>query len=155
MSVQEYQREGGRVAPPLTRYVDVPQPAAGANATFTDGLSWVFRVVAATAQLDTDANAANRLLSLDYLKTGGPTYLRNAAPVLVTASQVAQVFEWAKSRSVSEWNTGTPIFVPVEPLWLTAGMTVRFTVDAIQATDQLSNVRLIVEVHPADPLAVY
>jgi hypothetical protein len=155
VTAQEYEREGPVFAPAQTRYVDIAQPAAGANATFTEGLAYSFRVVAASAQLDTDSNAANRLLSLDYLKTGGATYLRNAAPVLVTASTVAQAYSWAKTRSSSEWNTGTPIFVPVEPLWLTAGMTVQFTLDSKQVGDQLSLLRLIIEVNPADPVHVY
>lgn len=155
MSVAEFQHEGELIAPPLVRYFDVDQPEAGANAVFREGLAWCFRVVAATAQLDTDANVASRLLSLDYLKTGGATYLRNAAPVLVTASTTAQAFVWAKTRALSEWDTGTPVFVPVEPLWLTAGMTVQFTLDSKQAGDQLSALRLIVELHPADPVARY
>ena len=45
-------------------------------------------MLAATCRVNTDANAANRILSVDYLKTGGATYVRNLPTTAITASTV-------------------------------------------------------------------
>lgn len=129
-------------------FIDLASPAAGANKAFVVPGDFFLRVIAAKAQLDTDANAANRLLSLDFIGARGTTYIRNAAPVLVTASTVAQVFQWATTRTVSEWNTGTPIFVPLEDIFLEPGMSVQFTLDNKQVTDTLTALSLVVEKWP-------
>jgi hypothetical protein len=129
-------------------FIDLTAPAAGANKAFVIPGEFRMRVVAAKAQLDTDANAANRLLSLDFIGQRGTTYVRNAAPVLVAASTVAQVFQWSAQRDVSEWNSGTPVFVPLQPLFLEPGMVVQFTVDSKQAGDALTALSLVVEKWP-------
>lgn len=126
-------------------WIDVAPPAAGANKTVTLPPAYAVRVLAAKCQLDTDANAANRYLSLDYIKADGTTYVENGAGLVITASTVAQVFDWQVNRSVGEWATNTPVFVPLLPLWLPPGIAVRFTVDNIQTGDTLTNIKLVVE----------
>jgi hypothetical protein len=95
--------------------------------------------------LTTDANAANRLLSLDILPGGDATWIRNAATVLVTANTTALAVQWDTAHSVSEWATGTPVFVPVFSEWLNCPVVVQFTLDNKQATDQLSALGLVVQ----------
>lgn len=121
---------------------DVASPAAGANASVAVPGGEAWRLVAATAQLDTSASAANRLLSLDFIVPRTAAAVRNAAPVLVTASTTAQAFAWQRNRGESEWNTGTPIFVPLLSWWLLQTWTIQWTVDSIQAADQLSNLHV-------------
>lgn len=119
-------------------------PAAGANLTVDLGRQRWIVLHSVLVTLTTDSNAANRLLSIDYLLRGGLAVMRNAATVLVTASTTAQVFQFDNQHTVSEWNTGTPVFAPLLPLPLQAGWGVRVTVDNIQAADQIASVKLLV-----------
>lgn len=131
-----------------TDQVDVPTPAAGATASYAvDGKNSI-RVLAATATITTDANVASRLVTLDYINGRGVTYMRNGASVLLTASTTAQAFYWSNKWSVSEWNTGTPVWIPLSDLILPPGFTVKFNVTSIQATDALSGLTLWVEKLP-------
>jgi hypothetical protein len=130
-----------------TDFLTPSSPAAGANYSFTvGGLSstWT-RIVAVKATLATDANVANRLFSLDYVSGRAGAMIRNAATVLITASTAATVFQWDHAHTVSEWQTGTPVFSPLVDIILTPGWTVQLTVDNIQAGDQISAIAVTLE----------
>lgn len=129
-------------------WIEVPTPSAGATASVLVEGAWYVRVLAARATLTTDANVASRLLSLDYINARGITYARNGASVLVTASTTNQAFEWLLDRSVAEWNTGTPVWVPLLDAFLPPGFSIKFQVDAIQVTDTLTGLHLWVEKFP-------
>jgi hypothetical protein len=126
-------------------FLDIATPAAGALASFTPSRETAVRVLAARATLTTDANVADRFLALDYMKAGGATYVRNGDGPAITASTTAQTFEWTANRGQGAWVTGGPVFLPVLPIWLPPGFAIRFTVGAIQATDQLSGLNLVLE----------
>lgn len=129
-------------------WLDVASPAAGQTASVTVEGQWYVRLVAARLSITTDANVANRVVSLDYINARGTTYVQNAASVLVTASTTAQVFEWDRNRTVAEWNTGTPVWAPLLDEFLPPGFTIKFNVAAIQVGDQLSGIHLWVEKFP-------
>ena len=120
-------------------------PAAGVNLTVDLGRQKWIVLRSLMVTLTTDNNAANRLLTVDYLARGGLAVMRNAATVLVTASTTNQVFQFDNQHTVSEWNTGTPIFAPLQPVFLPAGWQVRVTVDSIQVGDQLATCRILCE----------
>jgi hypothetical protein len=130
-----------------TDFFTPASPAAGANYSFTVGsLSVEYaRIVAVTATLATDSNVANRLFALDYRSPRAGTIIRNAATVLITASTAATVFQWDHAHSVSEWQTGTPVFSPLVDIVLTTGWTVQLTVDNIQATDAITAIAVTLE----------
>lgn len=136
----------------LTDWFSVSDPAAGANTSFTVGGRNVegLRVLAARATLTTDANAANRLVSLDYIDARSVTRVRNAATFLVVANTSALVFQFDQAHSVTDHATGTPVFAPLVDVILTPGWTVQLTVDSKQATDQLSAISFVVESFYAD-----
>jgi len=119
-------------------------PAAGANLTVDLGPGRFVVVNSVRVTLTTDANAANRFLAVEYLARGGLAVMRNAATVLVTASTTNQVFQFDNQHTVSEWNTGTPVFAPLMPLPLSAGWQLKLTVDSIQAGDTLATCRILV-----------
>lgn len=129
-------------------WLDVTAPAAGATVSVTVDGRWTMRVLAARCTLTTDANVANRLVTLDYIDARGVTRLRNGAGVVWTANTTAQAFEFDAHRTVAEWAANTPVFAPVAPWLLPPGFTVKFNVTNIQATDQLSAVSLWVEKFP-------
>lgn len=126
-------------------WLTVDTPAAGAAATYTVPGQFAARLLAARLTITTDANAANRFISLDYIDTRGTTRLRNAAGLVVTASTTAQAFEWSAQRTVSEWAANTPVLVPLAPWWLPPGFKIKFAVDSIQATDAISGLSLWIE----------
>jgi hypothetical protein len=136
----------------LTDWFSVTSPAAGANASFTVGGRNVqgLRVLAALATVTTDANAANRLLSLDYIDARSVTRVRNAATVLITANTSATVVQWDHAHALSEWQTGTPVFVPLADVILTPGWTVQLTLDNKQVGDTLTAISFVVEAFYAD-----
>lgn len=126
-------------------FIPLANPAAGANQSFTvDSRNWL-RVLGARATLTTDANAANRLLSLDYITGRTQTYLRNQPPVVITAGTTNQAFEWKEQLTGSEWNTNTPVHTPVSSIFLAPGTVIQFTVTNVQVGDQLSGLSLTVE----------
>jgi hypothetical protein len=124
------------------QWVAVTTPAAGATASYTvTGLSGI-RPLAARLSLTTDANVASRVVTVDYIDAKGTTWLRNGTSALVLASTTAQTFEFDAHRTLSEWNTGTPVFAPLAPFFLPPGFSVKFNVTNIQATDAISGLAL-------------
>lgn len=136
----------------LLDFFSLASPAAGSLASFTVASRSVkrLRVVSVLATLATDANAANRLFALDYIDGRAVTRVRNAAPVLVTASTAATVFQWDRAHAASEWNTGTPVFSPLLSVGLDQGWKVQLTVDNVQAGDAITAVSFVVESIYAD-----
>jgi hypothetical protein len=136
----------------LTDWFSVANPAAGALASFTVGGRNVqgLRVLVVLFTLTTDANAANRFASLDYIDARAVTRVRNAAPTFVTANTSGQVFQLDQANTAPIWDTGTMVFAPLVDVILTPGWKVQLTVDSIQAGDQLSAVSFVVESFYAD-----
>lgn len=125
--------------------LDIENPSAGANAASSVPGSSAVRVLAATATLTTSATVANRQVNLDYINGRGVTYVRNGAGLVIAANTTLQAFHWSSERSLAEWASGTPVYVPLLPLFLQPGWVVQFTVDNIQAADQLTACRLVIE----------
>jgi hypothetical protein len=123
-------------------FVDVPTPPAGANAIWLEGLSQVFAVVAARALFVADGNAANRLVSLDYIARS-VAYVRNTPAQVFVASSSTQL-EWQSNLGTWEGAANAPSLVPVLAIPLPQGVTVQFTADSIQAGDQFSALHLTV-----------
>ena len=131
-----------------TGYLDVvtpADPAAGANLTVTiPNQRWVV-LRALHVTLATDANAANRVLAVDYLLGSRLTAVRNLATVAITANTSATVFHFDNQHTVSEWNTNTPVMVPLLPLPLPNGWTVQVTLDNKQVGDTLTSCVVVVD----------
>lgn len=126
-------------------WVVVAAPGAGLNASFTvEARNWL-RVLGALATVTTDANVANRVLSLDFVSPRIGTYWRNFAPLAITANTPATVFHWQEQVTDSEWNTNTPVKVPVSSIFLPPATTVQWTLDNKQAGDTLTGLLLTVE----------
>jgi len=117
-------------------------PAAGATYTYTLTRYDRARLVFAAVTLTTDSNVANRYLTIEYLDGAGVAITADGAAVTVSASTTNQRFVGVLRRGVSEWATNTDIFFPLGGVWIEAGQRVKVNVANIQATDQLSNIRL-------------
>jgi hypothetical protein len=134
-------------------WLDVPTPAAGATASVTVDGRWWLRVLAARLTITTDANVANRLVTLDYIDGRSNTRMRNGSALVVTASTTAQAFEWQAHRGASEWAANTPVYAPLAQWFLPPSWVVKFNVTNIQATDAISGLSLWVEKFQTDDLA--
>jgi hypothetical protein len=132
-------------------YAFPASPAAGAQLSVTVQGEWWVRVLHARATITTDANAANRLVTLDYVNARSQTIARNGAGVVVTASTTNQAFEWDFQRTVAEWAANTPVFAPLSPLFLDPASSIKFAVDNIQVGDQLASLSLVLEKFPTGP----
>jgi len=128
--------------------VGAPAPVAGASYTYTVGPWDRMRLVFATFTLTTDANAANRYVTVEYPGPDGVSVLADAATVLVTANTTAQRFVASLRRGPAEWNTGTDVFFPLAGIWLEAGRTIVINIANVQAGDLLSKVRLTFDSTP-------
>lgn len=126
-------------------FISLTTPAAGANLSVTVGGDRIVRVLGARCNITTDANVANRFVSLDYINARAQTMMRNAAGLVVTASTTNQKFEWTAQRTDAQWAANTPVLAPVFPLFLYPGSIVQITLDNIQAGDQISLASLVVE----------
>jgi hypothetical protein len=142
VSVVESDPRAEPLVGPWLFFVDVPTPASGANVAWQVGGSPVVAIVAARAHFVADANVANRQVALDYIARS-VTYVRNqAAQVYVASSDT--LLEWHANQTMSEFAANSPTIIPVLDVPLSQGVTVQFTVDSIQAGDQLSALRLTV-----------
>jgi hypothetical protein len=136
--------------PAYPQWLPVTTPAAGATATVTVDGKWNLRPLAARLSLTTDANVANRLVTIDYVDARGNTWLQNGAGLVVTANTTAQTFEFDAHRTVAEWAANTPVFAPLAPFFLPPGFRVKFNVLNIQATDAISGLSLWFETFQGD-----
>jgi hypothetical protein len=128
---------------PFYELVDLSDPAAGANLTVPQSRVLGSAIVAARCLFVADGNAANRVVSLDYIARG-VTYVRNTpAQVFIASSSTS--LEWQANLAMWDGNANAPTLIPLLSIPLPSAVTVRFTVDNIQAGDQLSAAHLVVE----------
>lgn len=125
-------------------YIDVGQPAAGANAAFSVPGQYGVIVLAGRASLTTSASAANRVVSIDVINANAVTRWRNPAPASLPASQTGQKYEWNSQWANALSITNGPMVAPVLEVIVPPAWSIQFTVDNIQAADQLSALSLTV-----------
>ena len=131
--------------------LDPANPGANTNlAIVVGGENWV-RVLDAIATITTDANVANRFVSLDFINPRGVTYIRNAAGLVVTASTTNQVFQWNEQRTDAQWAANTPVLAPVSSIFLPPNSTIQITIDSKQAGDTITNAHFVIERYPTGP----
>lgn len=126
------------------RPIAVPQPAAQAGATIpvSGAAEWVPRSLVFT--LTCDANAGNRYVTVAYQIGASAVLCVNAAAVLLVANDALR-FAFSSRRASAEWNTGTDILAPLEPMRLTDECSIVIGVSGAKAGDQLSGIMLAVE----------
>lgn len=127
----------------------IANPAAGSGAAFVCDGRGLRRLLSLVFTLTTDANAANRYVTVEFQGNDANAYCVNAAGVTVAAS-TTQRFAGTISRGQGEWASGSDILYPLESLFLYPGDTLRVVVAAIQAGDTLTKIRGVMERFPLD-----
>lgn len=137
-------------APPLRRFsppelVVGASPAAGAEFTqeVNDGYWW--RLLTLFVSLDTDANAADRTLRLEFRDEAANIYHVNGNPVTYPANSV-EAFAFSVWHPRGEWEVEPDTnLVPLAPLLLPPSHDFHINVANIQAGDTLTLIRYTVE----------
>ena len=120
----------------------VPQtpPGAGLNFTYTCEPAWIQRLLVVTATFVADANVADRTVLLEYLDGNGNIFYREGQGAVVQAT-TTETYSFNAFRGDADFDTNGFAFLPLLPIWLTGGQSVRIAASGIQATDQFSAIR--------------
>ena len=128
----------------FTQRLAVAKPAAGVGFTIPpDSRYWrVFDLIA--FQLVTGSNAANRQVTLQYLDGEGVAIATLPAASVQTASLTYQ-YTW--STEFSNFNTvvGLAVTGPLPYTILPPGFSAAVAIGAVDAADQVSNIRVMSE----------
>ncbi len=127
----------------------IANPGAAQAATFTVDGRGLRRLNTIVFTLTTDANVANRYVTVEYRGGDGLAYCVNAAAVVVLAGST-QRFAGSIGRGVSEWATGTDVLFPLDDVFLYASDVLRVGVSGVQAGDTLTAIRGVLERFPVD-----
>lgn len=125
-------------------------PAAGSSFTLAVDPRYVTRILTCLFTLSTDANAANRYVTVEALDGNGNSFAAEAAGVVVTANTTSQRFAGSVTRGVAEWAANTDVLFPLWRHMLKGGETVKINVAAIQAGDTLTAITFAVEQYPVN-----
>lgn len=131
--------------------VETPaNPAAGANFSKTVDGRYVSRLVAVTFTLVTDANVANRVVSVD-IQDGNGKLLNSRGPAVQILAGTTQQFSADVNRGGDDWISGGNVFFGLNSYYLEPGRLVAITVASKQVGDQLSAIVLSWERFPTGP----
>jgi hypothetical protein len=115
------------------------KPAAGADFSLTTPGRPGWLLVAVTFRLVTDANVANRSVTVDYDDGNGSLFGSNGMQPVIAAN-TTQLLSFQANRGQSEWNSNSQSFHPLFPVEFQGGQKLQINVLSIQAGDQLDRI---------------
>jgi hypothetical protein len=115
----------------------VAQPAVAVGATYATKGAYRERLLCCSATLVTDANAANRSVSLSLENEDGDVLL-TIPPVAVQAASLTVRYSWAVHVSQPAATIAGLQLIQIPPLVLQPGWKWVWTLGSVQAGDQLS-----------------
>jgi len=124
-------------------------PAAGANLAFVCDGRGLRRLQSLVLTLATSAVVASRYLKVEFQGGDGKAYAVAAVAATLSAGST-QRYVFALGEGSQSWNTGTDAFAPLPPVLLSPGDSLVTVVDNIDAGDQLSVIRGVMERFPLD-----
>jgi hypothetical protein len=95
-------------------------------------------------QLVTSSSAANRIVTVDYVKPGTGIFA-SAGPTAIQTASLTNVYCGSQGFGPSDWNTGTAAFFNLPNIILLPGFQLQINVAAIDGTDQLSAITFLRE----------
>lgn len=118
------------------------KPAAGASYSVQlDGRYW-WRLHTGNFTLSTDANAANRVVTVQVGLADTVAFVLGHMPVEITASTTNQRFDGSVRTSYPSWNPGSDVLFGLSDFPILGGRTLTINVANVQVGDQLSNIVL-------------
>ena len=133
-----------KYAPEPLEIVLGDQPAAGQPFTLTSPGRPGWRLVALTFRLVTDANVADRAVTVDYDDGNGSLFGSNGFGAVVQAG-TTELFSFQANIGQAAWNTRGQAFVPLLPVEFMGGQKLQINVLGVQAGDQLSRIVQVFE----------
>lgn len=135
---------------PRRRVVPFTAPAAGAEFTITPDKAALWRILSLRFVLTTDANVANRQVTL-VADDGTTTFFQTGA-VLNHAAGTALIYTTFEGAGVATTGFGTEhLPFPVPGVVLEQGFRLRSLTTAIQVGDQFSAIAALVQELPSGP----
>ena len=129
---------------PYLRVVPQAAPAAGSEFVVASGGGTYWRLISLRFILTTDANAANRIVTL-LADDNSDAFWQNG----ISGAQVATTAQaYSVTTGANNFGAGAairPIGWPDAGLWLYPGWRLRSLTEAIQAGDQYSDIVALVE----------
>ena len=122
--------------------ISVPNPAAGADWSYSIPPSTIVHLFTITAQLVTSAVVANRTPVLS-VSIGGVSIYTDPSEVTVTASST-RIYSYA--NGVNSLSAGNAARGGIPDLWLETGAVISVATGGIDAGDQWSAITLYAEV---------
>lgn len=124
----------------LPEYVKGDNPAAGAHFSAQVGGHDFLRLLTVYCRLVTDANVATRTVLVEFRDDADNRFAFSGAPVTQSATDTV---DWAFNvfQDQAEWEIDDSILIPLAPILLFPTFDFRIFVDAVQAGDQLSQIR--------------
>lgn len=114
-------------------------PAAGASFSLTTPGRPGWLLVAVTFRLVTDANVADRAVTVDYDDGNGSLFGSNGFGAVVTAN-TTELFAFQANVGQAAWNTQGQAFVPLLPVEFQGGQKLQINLKNVQAGDQLDRI---------------
>jgi hypothetical protein len=114
-------------------------PAAGASYSLTSPGRPGWLLLAVTFRLVTDANVADRAVTVDYDDGNGSLMASNGFGAVVAAS-TTELFAFQANIGQAAWNTRGQAFAPLLPAEFQGGQKLQINVLGVQATDQLDRI---------------
>lgn len=125
----------------FSQVLSVAKPAAGGGFTYTNDGSYWEMIDTVSCQIVTGSNAANRQPTLSILGGDGIALATLPSASVQTASLTWQ-YTW--STEFSNFNTvvATAVTAPLPAIFLQPTYSLKLTIGAADAADQVSNIRL-------------
>lgn len=127
----------------------IANPGANTNASFSVDGRGLRRLVALVFTLTTDGNAANRIVTVEYVGGDGLPFSVSGNPTAVTANKT-QRFAAGLNLDVGGTLSLSDLFVPLAGLFLYPSNIIQVNVANKQVTDTLTNIRGVLERFPLD-----
>jgi hypothetical protein len=124
--------------------VAIPTPAVASGFSYTYSTSEYWLLRSLCFQMVTDANAANRIVSLDLIDGAGNKIGRYSSGFTQTAT-LTTVYTFALDIATYGANAAASIGAPTPEIWLHPGAKLTVNVAAVQAGDQISAINLAVD----------
>jgi hypothetical protein len=115
------------------------KPAAGVSFSLTSPGRPGWLLVAVTFRFVTDANVADRAVTVDYDDGNGSLFGSNGIGAVVQAS-TTELFAFQANVGQAAWNTRGQAFAPLFPVRFQPGQKLQINVLGVQAGDQLDRI---------------
>lgn len=128
----------------LSQVVGLPNPAAGANLSYTLPRSEYTRIRAVTFKLVTSAQVATRTVILELVDGSGVVMAASSSGFTQTATNTV-LYTFGCDLNVFGANNGAVCGAPLVGIWMDGGQKLVTSIANIQTSDAISNVRLVVD----------